>query len=124
VLPFLLESYRKHLTVIHTAPRRGLGGCEWKTEAVRLVVTRAPKKKAAIPQPPRKAARKAPLAPTPQSTLAPLRPLFEVTEDTPQYYVNHAEVTFNLHEFAITFARVPSRLTKEQWEKVMNSQPV
>ena len=37
----------------------------------------------------------------------------EVRPDTPTYYVNHAEVTNSPHDFAITFAQLPIKLTPE-----------
>ena|SRR5438477_9521097 len=37
----------------------------------------------------------------------------EVRPDTPTYYVNHAEVTNTPHDFAITFAQLPVKLSPD-----------
>ncbi len=86
-----------------------------------MAQARGSKKKAAAPK---KAAARAETAPAPTVTLMPLRPLFEVSEDTPQYYVNYMEVTLSLHEFALTFGRLPSRLNLKQWENIANNRPI
>lgn len=53
-----------------------------------------------------------------------LRPAFITSEDTPQYYVNHAEINANQHEFTITLGRIPSRLTPSQAEQARTSTEV
>lgn len=47
-----------------------------------------------------------------------LRPSLEVSDDTPQYYVNHAEINSTVHEFVISAGRLPGRLTQAQIEMV------
>ena len=52
-------------------------------------------------------------APTGKAALA-LTPLVQLTDMTPAYYINHAEVSSNPYEICITVARLPSKLTPER----------
>jgi hypothetical protein len=75
-------------------------------------------------RPAKKAPRSAIASEVPAPKAVALRPAVEVTEDTPKYYVNHMEVTSSMHEFSLTFARVPSKLSQGQWEKIESSQSI
>ena len=43
-----------------------------------------------------------------------LRPVLDITSDTPQYYVYHAEVNFTVHEFTLSLGRMAARIRPEQ----------
>ena len=42
-------------------------------------------------------------------------------EDAPQYYVNHIEVSHNIHEFEMLFARLPAKVDAEQIQNIKNT---
>ena len=48
-----------------------------------------------------------------QETVAALRVALEVTEDTPVYYVNYAEVGHSQYELSIAVTRVPTKIAAE-----------
>lgn len=43
-------------------------------------------------------------------------------KDAPQYYVNHIEVSHNIHEFEMLFARLPAKVDFEQIQNFKKSQ--
>jgi hypothetical protein len=45
-----------------------------------------------------------------------LRPVLDVTDETPQYYANHAEINFTVHDFLISFGRLSGRIGSDQIE--------
>lgn len=45
-----------------------------------------------------------------------LRIVVEATQDTPTYYVNHAEIALGAHELAIWFARLPTKPSRDETE--------
>ena len=47
-----------------------------------------------------------------------IRPVFDVTPDTPQYYANHVEVSFTVHEFSLVFGRMSARVNREDIERL------
>ncbi len=62
-----------------------------------------------------KATRKADAASRPK--VLPIRVVVDPTEDTPSYYTNYAEAALSAHELAISFARVPTKMSVEQTRK-------
>ena len=42
-------------------------------------------------------------------------------EDAPQYYANHIEVSHNIHEFEMLFARLPAKVNAEQIQNIKNT---
>lgn len=45
-------------------------------------------------------------------------------KDAPQYYVNHIEVSHNIHEFEMLFARIPAKVDFEQIQNFKKSQRI
>lgn len=45
-----------------------------------------------------------------------LRIVVEATQETPAYYVNHAEIAMSPHECAIWFARLPTKPSRQEME--------
>jgi hypothetical protein len=43
-----------------------------------------------------------------------LKVVVEASLDTPTYYVNHAEIAVSQHEFAILFARLPTKPSRAE----------
>lgn len=61
------------------------------------------KKPAAIPEGPQER----------QPEVLALRPIIDVREDTPQYYANHIEINFTVHDFSLLIGRISSRIKPE-----------
>lgn len=55
----------------------------------------------------------------PQPNSAPVRIL--MSTGTPSFYVNFADITHSPHEFAISAARIPTKLTLRQIEEIKES---
>lgn len=49
------------------------------------------------------------------------RMLLEVTDDTPVYYVNYAEVTHSAHDFALLLGRTPAKPDAMQIEELQET---
>jgi hypothetical protein len=62
-------------------------------------------------------------APT-EPQLLTLRPTLVLTDDTPTYYVNHAEFAGGTYDISMIVARLPSRPTPEQIEAAKVSQAI
>lgn len=45
-----------------------------------------------------------------------LQVVLDPTDDTPAYYINYADVTFGMHDFIMSFARLPTKLNSSQLE--------
>jgi hypothetical protein len=45
---------------------------------------------------------------------AQVRIVVDVSEDTPTYYANYVEATFGAHDCALSFVRVPAKLSAER----------
>ena len=50
-----------------------------------------------------------------------LRIVVEANQDTPTYYVNHAEIALGAHELAIWFARLPTKPNRDETEAMRAS---
>jgi hypothetical protein len=46
---------------------------------------------------------------------------FAISNETPVYYINHAEISHTPHEFGILVGRIPTRLPAAQLEEVKQS---
>ena len=44
----------------------------------------------------------------------------ETDDDTSVVYANHVEISHSIHDFCISFARVPSKLSSEKLEELKN----
>lgn len=40
--------------------------------------------------------------------------IIEPSDDTPTYYINHAEIAHNVHDFTVSAVRVPAKFTAAQ----------
>jgi hypothetical protein len=60
-------------------------------------------------------------APASKKAEIAVRIVVEATQDTPAYYVNHAEVVLGMHELAIWFARLPTKPSREETEEARRS---
>jgi hypothetical protein len=50
-----------------------------------------------------------------------LRIVVEASQDTPTYYVNHAEIALGFHELAIWFARLPTKPSRDELAEATQS---
>lgn len=53
--------------------------------------------------------------------LVPAKVVVRVNEDTPDYYINYAEVASSLNEFSLYGARVPTKLSAFELEELQKS---
>jgi len=58
--------------------------------------------------------------PEPEPTLS-VRPAVQLSEHTPVYYVNHAELMSSVYEFGVVFARLPIKPGVEQMAEAQQS---
>lgn len=60
-------------------------------------------------------------APVAEKTELAVRIVVEASQDTPTYYVNHAEIALGQHELALWFARLPTKPSRAETEEVRRS---